>query len=589
MTRALSRLPAMATLFTWIDQRKKRLARLEEARQRRTIARSGLFDGDWYRKTDPDVATHSEDLLTHYLRVGAAEGRDPNPLFDTDWYLRHYPEVATAKLNPLVHYIRTGAAEDRDPGPFFDTDWYRAQYLGAAEKQNPLAHYLQDGMPARRDPRPDFDADFYLRQLPAQERALCDVPLLHFRSIGRERGYQANPRDWIVERCGNGRPTLLMVSHNAGGGTAKHVHDLIGVCCSRVNVLLLEPRAPPWVTVTWAAPEGGARLSFDAREDLPGLAQFLKDCAVSRLHIHHFYRNEHYLRQLVGALAVPFDFTVHDYYALAPQPHLAGRDGIFVGEDLLAAEPKLLRGGFSPTQPRSLAGWQAECRWLLTEAARVIVPSRDVRQRLSSHVPGIATILAAPPLTAGDAPPVPASLASREPLRVGLIGALGPHKGLRLLLACARLAKAGRQPLEFVVIGSVDRRHERELRDLGVTITGAYKSSDLTGLTADLRPALLWYPSQVPETFSYTLSEGMALRLPIAVVDLGALPERVGARAWTWVKPCSMDAAQWVEFFLDIRARHFLTGGPPAPNGPAWDVTDEFYRMEYLSWLAAPR
>ena len=49
--------------------------------------------------------------LAHYLRQGALEGRDPNPLFDSDWYLQQNPDVAKAGVNPLAHYLRAGAGE----------------------------------------------------------------------------------------------------------------------------------------------------------------------------------------------------------------------------------------------------------------------------------------------------------------------------------------------------------------------------------------------------------------------------------------------------------------------------------------------
>ena len=52
------------------------------------IRASGLFDGDWYRATYPDAAASGLDPVTHYLRIGAAKGYNPNPLFDTGYYAR---------------------------------------------------------------------------------------------------------------------------------------------------------------------------------------------------------------------------------------------------------------------------------------------------------------------------------------------------------------------------------------------------------------------------------------------------------------------------------------------------------------------
>ncbi len=60
----------------------------------------------------------------HYLKSGATEGYDPNPLFDTSYYLGSNPDVAGSGVNPLVHYILSGADEGRDPHPLFDAQYF---------------------------------------------------------------------------------------------------------------------------------------------------------------------------------------------------------------------------------------------------------------------------------------------------------------------------------------------------------------------------------------------------------------------------------------------------------------------------------
>nr|MBP6735913.1 glycosyltransferase [Paracoccaceae bacterium] len=48
----------------------------------------------------------------HYLRYGAAMGRNPGKGFDTQFYLTTYPDAAESGLNPLLHYVLHG----RDKG-----------------------------------------------------------------------------------------------------------------------------------------------------------------------------------------------------------------------------------------------------------------------------------------------------------------------------------------------------------------------------------------------------------------------------------------------------------------------------------------
>lgn len=82
------------------------------------ISKSELFDYDWYLAKYPDVAGHfkwATDPVSHYLRHGASEGRNPSEAFKTNWYLRENPDVQQSGMNPLVHYILHGMEEGRLP------------------------------------------------------------------------------------------------------------------------------------------------------------------------------------------------------------------------------------------------------------------------------------------------------------------------------------------------------------------------------------------------------------------------------------------------------------------------------------------
>lgn len=98
------------------------------------LQRGGYFDPDWYLSHHPDLHADSKarnDPVTHYLKHGAAEGRNPSPRFHTTWYLKENPDVSRAGINPLVHYVRYGKNEGRRPTP----------YLGGIRQVVP---YLQD-------------------------------------------------------------------------------------------------------------------------------------------------------------------------------------------------------------------------------------------------------------------------------------------------------------------------------------------------------------------------------------------------------------------------------------------------------------
>jgi hypothetical protein len=88
-----------------------------------TLMSSPLFDAAFYLAQYPDVAAAGTDPAVHYVRYGAAEGRDPGPAFSTAGYQASNPDVAAAGANPLLHYIRFGQAEGRSgSAPYLDVD-----------------------------------------------------------------------------------------------------------------------------------------------------------------------------------------------------------------------------------------------------------------------------------------------------------------------------------------------------------------------------------------------------------------------------------------------------------------------------------
>ncbi|MCC7272849.1 MAG: class I SAM-dependent methyltransferase [Alphaproteobacteria bacterium] len=121
-------------------------SRLEAARHyldeggARGIAPHPVFHLAWYRSEHPELA--GGNPLLHFLARRPQE-RTPHPQFDPGWYLARYADVAWADLDPLWHFLRHGAAEGRDPGPFFSTRTYLAAHPGIdGVRVNPLAHHL---------------------------------------------------------------------------------------------------------------------------------------------------------------------------------------------------------------------------------------------------------------------------------------------------------------------------------------------------------------------------------------------------------------------------------------------------------------
>jgi hypothetical protein len=109
------------------------------------IAKSGLFDHEYYLRNNLEVARSSINPLRHYLKWGWQQGKNPNPYFDTEWYRQRYSLAAESEYNPLYHYICYGWKFGFDPSPRFSV----LEYLDGRPELNkadsePLSHFLQN-------------------------------------------------------------------------------------------------------------------------------------------------------------------------------------------------------------------------------------------------------------------------------------------------------------------------------------------------------------------------------------------------------------------------------------------------------------
>ncbi len=135
MVKDLKFIPPNRKAFTWALR--KAVRKLE---------RSGLFYVPFYLELVPEIKDSGLSPAEHYLRYGAWENKDPNPLFSSSYYLRKNRDVYVSGENPLLHYVERGAGEGRDPHPAFSTHRYLSDYPEVKEAgMNPLFHYLRYG------------------------------------------------------------------------------------------------------------------------------------------------------------------------------------------------------------------------------------------------------------------------------------------------------------------------------------------------------------------------------------------------------------------------------------------------------------
>lgn len=145
---------------------------------------------------------------------------------------------------------------------------------------------------------------------------------------------------------------------------------------------------------------------------------------------------------------------------------------------------------------------------------------------------------------------------------------------------------ARKLPLEFHFLGAA--HHPLASRPDGSLISyGRYQDDQLQELLQQVRPHVAWFPAQCPETYSYTLSACLEAALPIIAPNLGAFPERLVGREWSWIRDWQQKPEDWNNFFAVLMHEHFIPLRPPAPLTGSPPARTFSYVHDYLSPVVA--
>ncbi len=157
----------------------------KNSRLYRNLKDSGLFDYSFYCRQNPDVVQSRQNPLAHFISIGAAEGRNPNPLFDLKYYHSQLTGWEESVGNLLQHYCRIGADKGLNPHPLFHTRFYQQQCEDIAEslEQNPLFHFLTEGFRLQLNPHPLFDYQFFLAQTVSAEQGSTNALVCYLSSF----------------------------------------------------------------------------------------------------------------------------------------------------------------------------------------------------------------------------------------------------------------------------------------------------------------------------------------------------------------------------------------------------------------------
>ena len=336
----------------------------------------------------------------------------------------------------------------------------------------------------------------------------------------------------------DGRPVILHVLHDWGGGVERFVSDqmcgdaeaihlalvshgtIAGGLGQRLSLCVDLARCP---IRTWVCepPIGDIAEAHPVLHE--ALDETLRSFGVGALRVSSLIG----MTLEVLRTGLPTALVLHDAFPFWPLLDDESAQPLWDDAAIAhaAARPDWRFGERDAGAWRARAG--AATRALLDAEAVVVAPSRAILARLAALLPD-ATRRAARVIPhgvpRGEARPV---RHGAGPLRVLVPGRLVGGKGERLLDALLPLAPAGIVWC-FAGGGVIARRYATQTG--GVAIDD-YDRTGLASIVAGFDPDLALLPSLLPESFGYVLSEMQALGVPMLAADLGAYGERIDA-AW---------------------------------------------------------
>jgi len=420
------------------------------------------------------------------------------------------------------------------------------------------------------------------RSFKEQKAAL--VPRNAERLLARHPGYDAIVQQYIaadplraireaartaqgvIEQPGLG---VMHVVHHHGGGTESHVRMLIQASRHARRHFLAVALGDTWQVEEHRADGSVAAFAF-SRAAGESWTQFVGGlCAsfdIRIVHLHNISACRDGLLEAMTGLDIPFGYTAHDLNFACPTITLLDATGRYCGAVTDASQCARCLAAQPAFAGVDIVAWRERHRDLVARAAFLIAPSAWAADMFNRYFDRRPVVIAhgSPVGESGvGAGAAPLPLPDDGARVVAVLGAVGPDKGARRLEHLVELARTRGSKLRFVLIGYLDRRHGPwQSDDAMFSVHGRYVASELPRLLRGYGVDLVLFPSEGPETFSYTLSEAWSAGMAVLVPPIGALAERVSASGSGIV----MTPAEWQDDEAMVERIESLLVGDALPQ-----------------------
>ena len=311
--------------------------------------------------------------------------------------------------------------------------------------------------------------------------------------------------------------SILVIRHMYEGGTAKYWNDLEGGLNGEYGFIYLASTHDQSVVELYVNICGTKFTLYSGAPSYDGfLGELIKSYEIKFIHINHMLGHGKELINFILINKFKYILTLHDYNYICPQNNLL-RKGKFCNGP---AESKCINCVELKARIKNYNEWFYLYDQLFKNADKIIAPSGDVGNRYKERYKGLEYhLIPHENIELGDY--------SKEEIKnkkiiICLIGDIAEHKGYYFLQEILKYINSNRLNIEIHVIGKTFDNISMD----NLKIHGEYSNSELQKNIGDINPNVILYLSTWPETYSYTLSEGIVSGRLIYAPKIGAFIER---------------------------------------------------------------
>ncbi|MEZ0328620.1 MAG: glycosyltransferase [Dissulfuribacterales bacterium] len=353
-----------------------------------------------------------------------------------------------------------------------------------------------------------------------------------------------NPQEDIILKIRNNniKKVVIIIDHDLGGGANKyreHIaqkyrNDNSAVLLLTYHVLSLQ------YVIELQIDEERKRYALDTLDILFELANKIELSELFYNTAVSFEKPETIpiiLTNIVKAYGIPLTIAINDYFMVCPSQFLLDYQGNYCDIPNIKTCQNCLtqnkEGFITLFEHGDIVLWRKNWHDCLELANKIVCFSNSSKTILQKVYPFLTDDKFSIEPHEVSKPCSYPKINYYAQLNIGIVGHINVHKGAKIVQALADVIKNKKLPVKISIIGTIELACEQNI----VSITGPYKTNELSTFIEKTGANIFFLPSICPETFSYVTQELILLGVPLLSFDIGAQGERIKQYAKGYVIP----------------------------------------------------